>query len=236
MTKIKVVPYDSRWPEMFESEKKLLEPMFVEIHHIGSTSVPGLMAKPKIDIIAMAEDRNETRKNLEGVGYIYKGEWNIPLQDGFTKRGKINVNLHVFFEPNHPEIELNLKFRDYLRTHPNIRDEYAAVKREILKDETSHDKIDGFPLYTIRKRNFIDEVIKNMGYNRLRVLKTLTEEEKKLGGHFVLYRGTELIGHASGSSEEIYAPDKESAEYLIDVMRKWAEINKISARTFRMVS
>jgi GrpB-like predicted nucleotidyltransferase (UPF0157 family) len=226
--RIEVVPYDPCWPWMFEIEKKLLETILIEIHHIGSTSVPGLDAKPKIDIIAIAKDRIKAVDKLEKLGYLYKGGWNIPLQCGFTKKAPFAVNLHLFFELDHPEIELNLKFRDYLRNHDEIRDKYAAIKREILKDEISQEKVNAFPLYTIRKRDFIDNVIRDMGYNRLRVLKSITEKEKMVSDQFVLYRGVEIIGHASvlnGEICEYHAPDDESFEYLTRVLRKWIEIN-----------
>jgi GrpB-like predicted nucleotidyltransferase (UPF0157 family) len=222
---IKVVPYDSRWPKIFDSEKKLLETVLTEIHHIGSTSVPGLSAKPKIDIIAVANELNRSITDLEKVGYEYKGEWNIPLQGGFAKRGDIDVNLHVFFEPDHPEIELNLRFRDYLKAHPDVRDEYAALKHEILKDESSQKEKSGeFPLYTIRKRDFIDGIIRAMGYDRLRVLKSITAKEKRISEDFVLYRGVDIIGYASvfnGAITKYQAPDEESTEYLLEVMKKW---------------
>ncbi|MDR1596007.1 MAG: GrpB family protein [Puniceicoccales bacterium] len=231
MAKIEVVPYDPCWPETFETEKKLLESILVHIHHIGSTSVPGLSAKPKIDIIAVAKDRNKAMADLENVGYLYRGEWNIPLQGGFVKRENTNVNLHVFFDPDHPEIELNLKFRDYLRTHHSARDEYAAIKREILEDESSQEKINGFPLYTIRKRDFIESVIKAIGYNRLRILKCISEKESNFiknfqndHEYFILYRGVDIIGYVStfnGAICESHAPDEESSEYLLGIMRKW---------------
>ncbi|MDR1234107.1 MAG: GrpB family protein [Holosporales bacterium] len=230
MTKIEVVPYDSRWPEMFEAERKMLEPVLTEIYHIGSTSVPGLPSKPKIDIIAVAKDLNEAMVELENIGYSYKGEWNIPLQAGFIKRANIDVNLHVFFDSNHPEIELNLRFRDYLSIHPEVCDQYAAIKKEILQDESSQEKINGFPLYTIRKRDFIDGIIKTIGYNRLRVLKSITDKERDFiknyqdeYEYFILYKGADIIGYASVFNEsmfEYYTPDEESLEYLLDVMGK----------------
>jgi GrpB-like predicted nucleotidyltransferase (UPF0157 family) len=209
---------------MFESEKELLGTVLIDIHHIGSTAIPGLAAKPKIDIIAVTQNRNKAVRELENIGYVYKGEWNVPLKCGFTKRGKIDVNLHVFLDPDHPEIELNLRFRNYLLNHPDVCDEYAAIKMEILKDKSSQKKINGFPLYTIRKREFIDKVIKSTGYDGLRVLKSITEKEKRLSEQFVLYRGTDLIGYASvfnGKVAEYYAPDEESSEYLMSVLRRW---------------
>ncbi|MDR2107113.1 MAG: GrpB family protein [Holosporaceae bacterium] len=226
--RIEVVPYDRRWPRVFEAEKEIIAAALgdncIAIHHVGSTAVPGLAAKPKIDIVAVAEERGRAIIDSEKAGYVYKGEWNIPLKCGFVKRGSVNANLHLFFDENHPEVELNLKFRDYLRAHPEVRDEYAAVKMKILEDEDAHQKseVSPFPIYTVRKRSFIDNVIKNTGFNRLRVLKCATENERnaakkfrrryfdRLGTadpfdenfddpnceHFMLYRGVEIIGYA----------------------------------------
>jgi GrpB-like predicted nucleotidyltransferase (UPF0157 family) len=212
---------------MFEEEKaiisKALDDNCIEIHHVGSTSVPGLSAKPKIDIVAVAKDRKSAIANLEKAGYTYKGEWNIPLKCGFTKRGATDVNLHLFFDRNHPEVELNLKFRDYLRTHPKVRDEYGAMKIKVLEDESVQQKVkEHFPIYTLKKYPFIEKVLKDIGYNRLRVLKSATEDQDKAAKafrkkyfdrkkvadplkdfddpnheHFIFYRGVEIIGYAN---------------------------------------
>lgn len=228
-SKIEVAPYNIHWPRMFEVEKiailKSLNENCQGIYHIGSTSVPGLSAKPIIDIIVIAKDRKKSITNLEKSGYSYKGEWNIPFKCGFTKKKPYNVNLHVFFDPNHPEIELNLKFRDYLRVNSDACNKYAAIKMQILQDETSHQEVGkfAFPIYTLRKGKFIHNVLKKIGFNRLRILKCLTEDEwivvKKLRNkyfldhqkiedlyygsfnhkdheHLVLYRGVEIVGYA----------------------------------------
>jgi GrpB-like predicted nucleotidyltransferase (UPF0157 family)/N-acetylglutamate synthase-like GNAT family acetyltransferase len=227
--RIEVVPYDENWPAMFETEASgiaaALGDNCVEIHHVGSTSVPGLTAKPIIDIVAVAKDRKTTIASLEKAGYVYKGEWNIPLKCGFNKREKTSVNLHVFFDKNHPEIELNLRFCDYLRANPDVRDAYAELKIEILKDETAQQKVGKMQLpgYTLRKSGFIKDVIKAFGFDRLRALKCLTDdewdavktlrqrhffEERRMQDpyywtfdhpehdHFVLYRGSEIVGYA----------------------------------------
>ncbi|MDR0695406.1 MAG: GrpB family protein [Holosporales bacterium] len=226
--RVEVVPYDSRWPAMFEAEKDVLASILgdgcIAIHHVGSTSVPGLAAKPYIDIVAVAKARNNAVEILQNAGYTYRGEWNIPLKCGFTKRNGRNVNLHMFFDEQHPEIELNLLFRDYLRTHTKTCEEYASLKMEILQDESSQERVGklSFPVYTLRKREFIDDVLRKAGFNRLRVLKCLTETEwakaiefrekcfVKSGEaglpqlekddpaqeHFVLYHGVDIIGYA----------------------------------------
>jgi GrpB-like predicted nucleotidyltransferase (UPF0157 family) len=227
--RIEVVPYDPNWPAMFEAEKEIISAALgdncIAIHHVGSTAVPGLAAKPKIDIVAAAKDRKAAILNLEKNEYIHQGEWNIPLKCAFSKRGSIDTNLHLFCDESHPEIELNLKFRDYLRTHPEACDEYVAIKMKILEDEEAQLKFRKsiLPVYTIRKRSFIDNIIKNIEFDRLRVLKCATEDEweaakdfreryfNRIGTgdsidenfyddpnheHFMLYRGVEIIGYS----------------------------------------
>ncbi len=228
MTKqVEVVAYDSRWPEQFEVEadsiKKGLGDNCLAIHHVGSTSVPGLAAKPKLDIIAVVKDPKKAIEQLQTIGVDYRGEYNIPLHYGFSKRGTINVNLHVY-ESGHPEIELNLTFRDYLRSHPEMRDAYAAVKKELLTEPTAHEKNQSpFTGYTLQKGAFIRNVLKLAGYQRLRLLKCSDPEEWEAAKsfrqryffdrvpiadpyqwtfshsnhqHFLLYRGVAMIGYA----------------------------------------
>ncbi|MES2345405.1 MAG: bifunctional GrpB family protein/GNAT family N-acetyltransferase [Chlamydiota bacterium] len=226
--KIEVIPYDPAWPKQFELEadqiKKALGDLCIAIHHVGSTSVPGLAAKPKIDIIVVVKNNPmETIKKLEAVGFDYRGEFNIPLHYGFSKRGKISVNLHVY-EEQHPEIELNLTFRDYLRNHPEIRDEYTALKQGLLEKESSFKKNDSmFTGYNLGKDAFIRKVLKLAGFQRLRFVRCTHYDEwdtaKKLRQryffdkvpitdpyewtfshkdhvHFILCRGVEMIGYA----------------------------------------
>lgn len=227
MKQIEVVPYNSEWPVMFEKESSTIQAalgdQLIAIHHIGSTSVPGLAAKPKIDMIVVVKDPLQTIAKLEAIGYQYRGEYNIPLHYGFSKRGDVDANLHVY-EEGHPEIELNLLFRDYLRNNPAARDAYAALKIRLLEDKTSHQKENGaFTLYTLRKGDFIRDVLKKAGFNRIRVLKCNDETEwntakrlrqfylsdrgvetdpftgtfnRKEHEHLVLYRGTKIIGYA----------------------------------------
>jgi GrpB-like predicted nucleotidyltransferase (UPF0157 family) len=110
---IQVVPYDPCWPDIFEKEAAFIRQALGDncwvIHHIGSTSVLGLAAKPKIDMIAVVHDPFLARDQLESIGIQYRGEYNIPLYYVFSKRGKIDLNVHVC-EESHPEIELNLCF------------------------------------------------------------------------------------------------------------------------------
>lgn len=175
MKKIILSPYDSNWPFLFEREaqflKKALGVNCIAVHHIGSTSVLGLLSKPKIDIIAVVKNGRDALSALESAGFTYRGEWNIPFKHGFTKRKNTPVNLHVF-EENHPEIELNLLFRNYLREHSDARDQYAQLKQNILDDPASIQRTEfGFPLYTLRKADFIREIIGRTPFNSLRMIK-----------------------------------------------------------------
>jgi GrpB-like predicted nucleotidyltransferase (UPF0157 family) len=171
--KIEVLPYNPLWQEQFEAEakqiKEALGGICSAIYHVGSTSVPGLAAKPKIDIILSVKDHPEkTIEKLKPLGFDYRGQFNIPMHYGFNKRGAVNVNLHVYKE-GHPEIELNLTFRDYLRSHPKTRDEYAALKLDLLKEKSSFEKKDSFFTgYNLGKDAFIRKVLKAAGFQLLR--------------------------------------------------------------------
>jgi len=225
--KIEVVAYDSRWSEQFEIEatqiKEALGGNCVSILHVGSTAVPGLSAKPKIDMIAVVKNPEDVIKSLEAIGFDYRGEYNIPMHYGFSKRGKTSVNLHIYQEGN-PEIELNLTFRDYLRSHPKIRDEYARLKHALLEKKSSHEKNDSmFTGYNLGKNAFINKVLKLAGFERLRfVICTHYDEWEAAKSlrkryffdkinvsdpyewtfkhenhvHFVLYKGVEIVGYA----------------------------------------
>lgn len=225
---IQIISYDPNWPHVFAQEAILIKGALgdncLAIHHIGSTSVPGLVAKPKIDMIAVVQDPLLALDQLEKIGILYLGEYNIPLHYGFSKRGDIDLNLHVYQE-FHPEIELNLCFRDYLRNHPNKRDDYARLKEELIQDESSFDKEENSPFtnYTLRKGDFIRGVLREAGFNRIRMLKCNDSAEwaaakhfrrhyffgsygiedpytwtfsHKAHAHLVLYQGVEIIGYA----------------------------------------
>ncbi|RZI46949.1 bifunctional GrpB family protein/GNAT family N-acetyltransferase [Candidatus Finniella inopinata] len=175
MKSITVVPYNPDWPQLFEREAKEITRALggncLQVHHVGSTAVPGLAAKPKIDIIGVVKDPDQAIVNLEAAGFDYRGEWNIPFKFNFTKRGELEVNLHVF-EADHPEIELNLLFRDYLRAHPLALAEYAALKAVLLNQKESFEKNNPlFTGYTLGKDAFIRQVLQKAGFNRLRLLK-----------------------------------------------------------------
>lgn len=176
-----ITAYNSDWPCQFEKEAGLIQDVLGEnclaIHHVGSTAVPGLVAKPKIDIIVVVKDPTTAIKKLQSIGFDYRGEYNIPFHYGFSKRGELEVNLHMY-EEGHPEIELNLMFRDYLRAHPEIRDEYAAIKQSLLKEKSSFEKNNSmFTGYNLGKGSFIRKVLEKAGFRALRFVRCTHYEE-----------------------------------------------------------
>jgi GrpB-like predicted nucleotidyltransferase (UPF0157 family) len=144
--KVVVEDYNPAWPSWFESDRAAIVDALGEralrVEHTGSTSVPGLPAKPIIDILLLVADTVDEPAYvpaLERAGFrlrIREPEW---LEHRMLRRrvedgDPHNVNLHVL-SPRYAatEIERMLGFRDWLRTHDEDRDHYAAVKRELAK-------------------------------------------------------------------------------------------------------
>ena len=130
---IEVVPYDPSWPAWFEGEQARLRSALgetaVAIEHAGSTAVPGLAAKPVLDIVMTAAPFPLPEDAIAAVmtlGYGYLGENGIPGRQYFRTRPHAR-HLHVF-APGDAEAERMLRFRDYLRAHPGAAREYEALK------------------------------------------------------------------------------------------------------------
>ena len=125
--------------------------VLLEIHHIGSTAIPGIRAKPIVDLVPVVVSLHKldaARERLEVLGYSWWGEYGLArrryctLQDPVT--GQRSINAH-FFEQGDPEIERHVAFRDYLRAHPEAAREYEAVKirSAALHPENVNDYNDG---------------------------------------------------------------------------------------------
>ncbi len=139
--KVEVVPYNPAWPRLFAAEAAslaaLLGDELVAIHHIGSTAVPGLAAKPIIDILPVvrAIERIDALNDLLlALGYTPKGENGIPGRRFFSKdvEGVRRVHVHAF-AAGHPEIARHLDFVAYLRAHPAAAQAYADLKRDLAR-------------------------------------------------------------------------------------------------------
>jgi GrpB-like predicted nucleotidyltransferase (UPF0157 family) len=155
---IRLVAHDSAWLVRFEEERAKLEeaigPWIVGgIHHVGSTSVPGLDAKPIIDILVGVEDLESSRAcfgPLVELGYLY-APYRSEEMHWFCKPDPRHRTHHLHLIPaGSRRYEEELAFRDCLRANLTLADEYAALKRD-LADRFTHDR-DG---YTDAKAEFI---------------------------------------------------------------------------------
>jgi GrpB-like predicted nucleotidyltransferase (UPF0157 family) len=132
---IEIHDYDPTWPQLYEQEaariRMVLGDRVVRIEHAGSTSVPGLPAKPIIDIVLEVPDSSEEAAyvpDMEAAGYVLRireADW---FQHRLFKGPGTNINLHTF-SANCPEVDQMLRFRDWLRGDAADRDLYTDTKR-----------------------------------------------------------------------------------------------------------
>jgi GrpB-like predicted nucleotidyltransferase (UPF0157 family) len=136
---VRVVPYDPAWPELYAAEVARLEPILrshgvaLRVEHTGSTAVPGLAAKPILDILAGRHGEDERAAAiaaLQAGGYVHRGEQGISGRDFFRRGEPRQYHVHLAaidssFWRDHRA------FRDYLRAHPNAAAAYAKLKQEL---------------------------------------------------------------------------------------------------------
>jgi GrpB-like predicted nucleotidyltransferase (UPF0157 family) len=141
---ITLVEYDPRWPELYAREanriRSVLGDKALQVEHVGSTSVPGLCAKPIIDMLLVVSDSADEPSyipDLEAAGYtlrIREPEW---FEHRLLKGPDIDINLHVFSAGTSVP-ERMLRFRDWLRSNEADRKKYAQVKRSLAKNKWQH--------------------------------------------------------------------------------------------------
>ena len=140
---IRIVDYDADWPKKFETNAGAIAGALggsaLRIEHIGSTSVPGLAAKPVIDIlvvVADSADESAYLPRLEAAGYVLRvrePDWN---EHRMFRTPEMDVHIHVY-SAGCPEVERNLAFRDRLRRNADDRRRYEQTKRELASKEWS---------------------------------------------------------------------------------------------------
>jgi GrpB-like predicted nucleotidyltransferase (UPF0157 family) len=140
---ITFVDYDTAWPTLFAREERRIRSVLgdrvLRLQHTGSTSVPGLAAKPVIDITMLVADVNDEpvyRPDLEAAGYVLRISESEPewYDHRVFKGPDTNINLHVFSD-GCVEFERMVGFRDWLRAHEEDRDLYERTKRELIARE-----------------------------------------------------------------------------------------------------
>jgi GrpB-like predicted nucleotidyltransferase (UPF0157 family) len=136
-TVIEVIDYDPRWPERFAAERERIHAALGGrerlLEHIGSTSVPGLAAKPIIDILLVVDDSADEPAylpDLEAAGYVLRVREPDWQEHRMLRTPAKDVHVHVY-SPGSPEIARNLLFRDHLRADPGDRELYAQTKRRL---------------------------------------------------------------------------------------------------------
>ena len=139
---IELVDYHDEWPRLFRREADrisgALGPKGLRIYHVGSTSVPGLAAKPIIDIdlvVADSSDESAYVPELEAAGYVLRIREPDWFEHRLFKGPDTNVNLHTFSEDCADGVDRMLAFRDWLRTHDEDRELYLNAKRDLAARE-----------------------------------------------------------------------------------------------------
>jgi GrpB-like predicted nucleotidyltransferase (UPF0157 family) len=155
---VRLVPYDASWPQRFEREREQLRELLGEraaggIHHVGSTAVPGLAAKPTIDIMAGVSSLEESRAcfgPLSRAGYQY-APYRPEEMHWFCKPDPVRRTFHLHLVPSGSRrFAATLAFRDALRADPGRAAEYQAMKLR-LADRFANER----EAYTEAKADFI---------------------------------------------------------------------------------
>ncbi len=159
---VRIVAYDPAWRDLFEAERDLLEPVLAPwlaggFHHVGSTSVPGLAAKPVIDILGEVRSLEESRAAIEPLQAL--SYWWAPYQEEhmnwFCKPSPEHRTHHLHLVvPGSQAWREELAFRDTLRAEPDTARAYEEMKRR-LADEHMHDR----EAYTLAKSEFVEGVL-----------------------------------------------------------------------------
>jgi len=139
--KIKVVPHDPNWSKLFKAEANKLAAVLgqeaIAIHHIGSTAMPNISAKPIVDILVEVHDIKKIDEFNEGMmklDYQPKGEFGIPGRRFFIKGGDATRTHHVhMFQTGDTEVERYLNFRDYMIAHPEEAQAYSRLKEKLAQ-------------------------------------------------------------------------------------------------------
>lgn len=157
--KIRLTEYDEKWVQMFKDEALFLRGIFgeeiIKFEHFGSTSVPGMKAKPVIDMMCLVKDIkiiDTSNERMQSLGYDVAGEWGIDGRRLFRKGGENRTHhIHVYQEDN-PHIERHLVVRDYLRIHPEEVERYTYLKEELAQ------QYDVTAFYSKAKKPYVQEL------------------------------------------------------------------------------
>jgi len=162
MRKVEIVPHDPQWREAFEAEAKQVASALGEnvtaVHHIGSTAIPNIYAKPVIDLLVEVRDITEVdgrSSAMESLGYEVMGEFGIPGRRYFRKDNQEGIRTHQIhaFETGSAEVKRHLAFRDYVIANPDDAQRYSELKRQLADEHPQ-----SMDRYMDGKDSFIKEI------------------------------------------------------------------------------
>jgi len=230
--RVEIVPFNSNWSSTFQLEsnriKNALGPNCVAIYHIGSTSIPGMAAKPIIDMLPVVRDILQldtpfVLQNMEQLGYVARGELGLPFRRFFSKNDPADPTTRLFhvhaYEDKNPEIEHHLAYRNYLQGSPQVAGRYAQLKRRLAQEYPND-----MGKYCKEKSKFIDEIGNDIKFSGVLLRECYTEKEwqefnrlmqqsdysapaNKDEFHFVLYKGISNIIGAAHLNKELEITD-----------------------------
>lgn len=157
--KVRLSDYREEWARMFRDEagylQAVLEGLEIRFEHFGSTAVPGMKAKPVIDMMGIVDDINRIdafNDKMASLGYDVAGDWGIPGRRLFRKGGEHRTHHIHFYQSDNPQIERHLIFRDYLRSNPEEAVRYSRFKEDLARryEQTSQ--------YSPAKKAFVSEM------------------------------------------------------------------------------
>lgn len=154
-----LLPSQSSWKEKFQAERDKIQNVFgdaaISIEHIGSTSIEGLSSKPIIDIAVMVENHEDADAFTEPLAQIgYRFHSSSTERHFYVKGDPIEYHLSIAYADRGGFWKRQILFRDYLRNHPEARDEYTRLKESLLKEDPS-----GSDGYVGGKSEFIQRIL-----------------------------------------------------------------------------
>ena len=138
--RVRMVPHDPKWRQEFQHEAARISAAAggnaVAVHHIGSTAIPAVYAKPVIDVLLVVRDLaalDEKQAEMEALGYQARGEYGIPGRRFFRRDDEHGDRTHQIhaFEDGSPQVTRHLAFRDYMIAHPEAAEAYSDLKRDL---------------------------------------------------------------------------------------------------------
>jgi GrpB-like predicted nucleotidyltransferase (UPF0157 family) len=181
MSRVEVERYNPEWPRTFERIRTLVWPAVqhaaLGLEHVGSTSVPGLRAKPVVDaciVVASRRDIPHVVKALANLGYHHRGDLGVPDREAFGHPP--SLPRHHLYASHRDSLSLrnHLGLRDYLRVHPEAANEYGELKEELARRFA--DDIDG---YIAGKTEFILAILRKIGFTNeeLATIRSINQPE-----------------------------------------------------------